>query len=279
VQPRSPLPQPPPLNKHQTISLPPTPTIMSATSSVPSPGPVKRTKSILDSLKGSLEIGVSGSSEILSPLVLSSPGSSKNVHNFTNVGSQPASPLSGRKTSFDKSASPLTRTPLTHGKGKEHDIVLDARATDFANKGTLVRDCFDHWRTRLADRLAWAEACRRSDAYSLKIQRERVSKSPAPDKKRRAALVVSSETPQRKRAKKRVSSEYQKPHSDEELARRFKAVSTSHHQSSPSTIANCTRITKSMSAAGLKDLSSKQLGNMSSAPRACILLVGRYGCQ
>ena len=228
VQPQSPLPQPPPLNKHQTISLPSTPTIPSATPSLPSPGPPKRTKSILDSLKGSLEIGVSASSEILSPLVLQSPSTSRVVHNLINPSSQPVSPLSGGRTPFDKLSSPLSRKPLTNGKGKEPDVGREIQAINFSKRSALIKHCFERWRTRLTDRLAWVEACQRSDTYSQKVQRERLSWSPAPDRKRRVAPGISLETSQRKRARKRVSSEYKKPHTDEELARRFKAVSAAH---------------------------------------------------
>lgn len=87
----------------------------------------------------------------------------------------------------------------------------------------LVKERFERWHTRLTEKKAWAEACRRSDAYSQKIQRERMSESPS-DRKRRLVSGVALETPQRKRARKRVSSEYRKPRTDEELARRFKAV-------------------------------------------------------
>jgi hypothetical protein len=112
---------------------------------------------------------------------------------------------------------------LTNGAARQADVDLK-RTVEFS-KGAIVKHCFDRWRARLVDRLAWVEACRRSDEYSRKVQRERVPQSPVHDRKRRAVPGVSSVAPQRKRARKRVSSEYKQPHTDEELARRFKAVS------------------------------------------------------
>ena len=168
-----------------------------------------------------------------------------------------ASPLSGRKTSVDWLSSPLSKGPLTNGKGKEPAVDLKSQAISFSKKSSLVKHCFDRWRTRLTDRLAWVEACQRSDAYSQKIQHERSFQSSMPDRKRRVAPGASLETPQRKRARKRVSGEYKKPHTDEELARRFKAVSESHLRFELKIDANCiARIMKSMSAVGQKGLSS-----------------------
>jgi hypothetical protein len=169
--------------------------------------------------------GLPASNEILSPLVLSSPSSSKIVQNLINAGSQPASPLSARKPSVDKLSSQLGRGPLTNGNGKQLDIDLKDRAIAFSRRNILVKECFSRWRTRFTERLAWAEACRRSDAYSRKVHRERVSHSPTPEKKRRAH---SPEHPLRKRARRPASSEYKKPYTDEELAQRFKAVSGSY---------------------------------------------------
>jgi len=101
-----------------------------------------------------------------------------------------------------------------------------------------------------------------------------------PDRKRRVAPGASLETPQRKRARKRVSGEYKKPHTDEELARRFKAVSESHLRFELKIDANCiARIMKSMSAVGQKGLSSKGLGDMSNVPQTYNPSVGRYGSR
>lgn len=228
-QPQSPLSHPPTLNKPQPISLPSTPTVAAPPSSIASPAGPKRTKSILDALKGSIQTGVApASSDVLSPLPLASPSTSRTYHNFPNgSGASPMpSPLSARKTSLGVIPnSPLNGHSFINGKGKQPDVDQKTEAIAFTNSSALVKDCFKRWRTKLQDKLAWTEACRRSDAYSQKVQRERASGSPAVDKKRRATMNGSEPSPLRKRARKRMSAEYKAPHTDEELARRFKAVS------------------------------------------------------
>lgn len=220
--PRSPLPQPPPLNKHQTISLPPTPTAPTTTVPFPLSVASKRPKSILDSLKGTLEIGVPAFNGALSPLVLSSPSTPRAVQNHTN--GTPTSP-SPSKAFFDQIASPLDGRAWISDKMKESDENLESRAINFLKTCTLVKNCFGRWRQSLIDKDAWTEACRRSDAYSRKILRQRSSDSLTSERKRRATLGSLSDTPLKKRARQRVSGEYKKPHVDEELARRFQAVS------------------------------------------------------
>lgn len=223
--PQSPPSHPPTLNRPQPISLPPTPTVAASPSI--SPTASKRTKSILDLLKGSIQTGITPtSSDVLSPLPLASPSTSQIYHNLPNgSGASPMpSPLLARK----RSASVIPNSP-TNGHSlsdeKQLDADREAEPIAFAKRSVLVKDSFERWYTKLQDKLAWTEACRRSDAYSQKIQRERTSGSPTVDKKRRATISGSESSPLRKRARKRISAQYKVPHTDEELARRFKAVS------------------------------------------------------
>jgi hypothetical protein len=76
------------------------------------------------------------------------------------------------------------------------------------------------------DRAAWVEACEHSEAYNQKVQLERRSNnvSPASERKRPVETNSAPASPVRKRARKRVSSVYQQPLTDEELATRLKEV-------------------------------------------------------
>lgn len=78
--------------------------------------------------------------------------------------------------------------------------------------------------------MKWREACRRSDAYSQRVQAERLSKStsslPQEMDLKRKVLSPERPSPVRKRLRNRVSSEYRPSPSDEELLKRFEKVST-----------------------------------------------------
>jgi nuclear mRNA export protein SAC3 len=122
--------------------------------------------------------------------------------------------------------SPTTRP--ANGKSKENPQELDAKALAFLGRGSIVKECFGRWMQRAIDRAAWYEACRHSDAYSQKVKRQRLSGSPLADKKRRSG-INGVDLPQKKRARKRVSSEYKPPRTDEDLARRFREVSYQYY--------------------------------------------------
>jgi hypothetical protein len=70
------------------------------------------------------------------------------------------------------------------------------------------------------------EACEHSEAYKHKVQLERASNnvSPASERKRPVETNSAPASPIRKHASKRVSSVYQRPLTDEELAMRLKEV-------------------------------------------------------
>lgn len=218
--------QPPPLNRLQPISLPPTPT---ATVFIPHSTPSKKATSFFGSLK-SLQTSslVQTPTEILSPLVIPSPSTSRffqSVPHLLRRDSQ-SSPLRAAvsKTSDDKLKEPTLPHP---DQVRRADPLLEATALNFSRKSLLVKTCFSRWRERLSDRAKWLEACRRSQAYSEKVQAERLSRVSAtpPLEKKRKTGPAEPRTHPKSRAKSRPSIECRPPPIDEELARRFEKVS------------------------------------------------------
>lgn len=139
-----------------------------------------------------------------------------------------------------------------NGKGKApalsiYDIEeveeMKKAALQFAQKSTIVRESFRRWLKKAMDRAAYLEARKHGDEYRQKLHHSnharqqlalRASKNvDVLDKKRRIstngrALAATSDgpSPMKKRARKRVSSEYRPPRTDEDLAKRFKEVQT-----------------------------------------------------
>ncbi|TFY70589.1 hypothetical protein EVG20_g2429 [Dentipellis fragilis] len=227
------LKEPPPLNKVQPISLPPTPTATQFQS--PAKQPIK-------SLFGfpSLQ-SVTTEPEILSPLTLTGPSLSAKPSVSTPLARRPSvsTPLA-RRPSVAESPTPARSTapkdlgpasPTTNGrpratsKGKERavDVVgLEEKAVFFTWKSLAVRESFRSWSKRTQERVEWKAACRRSDAYRERVQHERLSKSvSANGKKRRDVSGPVIETPSR-RMRRRISSHYEPPRTDEALAQRLK---------------------------------------------------------
>jgi hypothetical protein len=109
---------------------------------------------------------------------------------------------------------------------------VNNKAQLFAQKSLLVKESFRHWIQRATDRVAYIEARRHGDEYRQKLQQSgRRPVIPAPingvngDKKRRiSSNSLVGPSPQKKRARKRISAEYRPPRTDEELARRLKEV-------------------------------------------------------
>ena len=191
--------QPPRLAKKQPISLPSTPTVQP-------PNP------LLDMLKNNLETSVAHSSSgILSPLYLPSPTTSgpSTVHNFSPNG------VPKRLEVRVPPESPVRRP---NGKGKDRATSADIEKLSTADQEakTLSQGAIDE--------IAWIEACRQSDAYRKKIRSQRSSHGLSTKKRRISTGYVSLESPQKKRARRRVSGDYQPPRTDEALAQRFKEV-------------------------------------------------------
>jgi hypothetical protein len=127
--------------------------------------------------------------------------------------------------------------------------MMEDQALAFEANGVIVRECWGRWLKKIMDKAAWIEACKQSDAYQEKMRQQRelekakqkekvngvANGSPrSQDLKRRMSSSLSlpkpgGESPQRKKARKRVSSVYQPPRTDEELAARFKQVRQPSH--------------------------------------------------
>ncbi|KAF8063426.1 SAC3/GANP/Nin1/mts3/eIF-3 p25 family-domain-containing protein [Lyophyllum atratum] len=208
---------PPPLGKHQPISLPSTPSINAPTNPM------------LNFIKGSLGTPISSSGpETLSPLFMSSPTTTGRfpVPEFSLNGRTPS------RSNFEQS------TGLLNGKGKSRaktpvdEEELENKSTHFIQRSTLVRSCFHRWHERIIERATWIEACNQSDAYQQKIKHQRQSPAMQPDKKRRmsAGFGTVVDSPVKKRARRRVSSIYRPPQTDEELAQRFKENHKEHER-------------------------------------------------
>lgn len=193
----------------------------------------------IDHLRSALEhrgsISWNSSQEILSPLVIGTPiaGSPKPLNNFT--------PLSTPQTSGIFQSAPLSKM---NGKGKAanrliyHDIEeveeMKKKAVMFSQRSLLVKEIFGRWLQRAIDRAAWHEACRHGDEYRQRINQNHSRQSSLarslsrpetpPDKQRKLLTNGFSPSPPKKRARKRVSTEYRLPRTDAELAERFKEV-------------------------------------------------------
>lgn len=96
----------------------------------------------------------------------------------------------------------------------------------FERRSLVIKQPFKRWLKLTTDRAVFAEAVERGDAYS-KQEREKMMKFPDSKKRRLSTNITrDSPPPARKRVRKRVSQEYRPPRTDEELAKRFKQVST-----------------------------------------------------
>jgi nuclear mRNA export protein SAC3 len=194
---------PPPLNRQRVISLPSTPNDHLVVSSpyvpaLPSPAFVQ-----------------SPSSGALSPLLVSTPTTSR--------------PLKAVPSLVLESSTPPSPLPtLSRSEKKEKLTEAEVRAIALCRRGWIVRACFERWVQRTMDRAEWMEACEHSETYKQKVQLERPSNNVSPVSERKRPVETNSvpASPIRKRARKRVSSVYQRPLTDEELAARLKGVRT-----------------------------------------------------
>ncbi|KAG6836633.1 hypothetical protein H0H93_005660 [Arthromyces matolae] len=211
---RTPTIPPPP--RPQLVSLPPTPSV----------GPP--TKNIINFIKGNTFTPTNHSAqEVLSPLFMSSPTSLP----------MPDFSLNHKTPLKSKTDEPKGLLLNLNGKGKKHvepevdEEELESRSLAFTRKSLLVKVCLHRWHERLLDRIIWIEACRHSDVYKHKIKRQH-HLSASMDKKRRisAGPGINVETSARKRTRRRVSSEYRPPRTDEGLAQRFKENHEEHER-------------------------------------------------
>lgn len=113
------------------------------------------------------------------------------------------------------------------GKAKETQPDLDAKVAKFLRSSAVVRDCWARWRARAEAEHEWEEACKRSEAYKSRVSGSTTSRLGASEsgreqnKKRRISTAAEV---QEKRAKRRRSKQFEKPLTDEALARRLQQV-------------------------------------------------------
>jgi len=108
------------------------------------------------------------------------------------------------------------------------------KALAFAQRSLLVKGCFKRWLKVAIDRAEWLEACQHGDAYREKLHSRSwpTAQLPPNNGKRRISATgiasgeVNNPLTQRKRVRRRISSQYHPPRTDEELAKRFKEVQT-----------------------------------------------------
>ncbi|KAF8736497.1 hypothetical protein AX14_014477 [Amanita brunnescens Koide BX004] len=210
--------QPPQLARIQPIALPSTPT-----TAPPQPN------GIPSLVKANLSLSLFNN-DMLSPLPLSTSGLGL-VQNFSPVPSP--SKLAERKAQRRTSV-------VINGKGKGKEVEsaapaptheeMRAQALSFAQKGFLVKQYFEIWKQRAIKHAAWLEACRQSDSYRRKVRAQRQARAEMAEKKRRISMgstIVSDSSP-KKRIRRRISTEYQPPRTDEELAQRLKENHEAH---------------------------------------------------
>ncbi|KAG0696325.1 SAC3/GANP/Nin1/mts3/eIF-3 p25 family-domain-containing protein [Suillus ampliporus] len=164
----------------------------------------------------------SSPTEILSPLVLSSPGTKSILSSMASLQRRDSvqTPFAFISTKLE---SPLNGKTLASFTSKVDQETLESKAFAFARRSLLTKEAFHVWRERTAARTKWKAACQRSDAYSQRVQAERLSKSTSslPHENKRKVVTPERPSPVRKRLRNRLSGEYRPPPSDEELVKRF----------------------------------------------------------
>ncbi|KIP07194.1 hypothetical protein PHLGIDRAFT_35576 [Phlebiopsis gigantea 11061_1 CR5-6] len=241
----------PQMTKPEPLALPPTPTARwFDPSSLPKPQQGSALALRKQSL-GLLQMPDSPSTaEILSPLALSSPktlGPMKSGSIEMITPSSSSSFIIGQPVASSSklglhglSGSPTAdKGSRNKTKATEAASDYDAMVDDFCRRSALVKKHFKKWVKKTTDRAAYAEALQRSDAYKEKVQRQRLSSSMGPPngvhrapeaKKRRMSTTSSPEPSYAKRSRKRISTEYRVPVSDDELARRLKENHEEHQR-------------------------------------------------
>jgi nuclear mRNA export protein SAC3 len=184
-------------------------------------------------------------SGVLSPLLVGTPTTSRSLQTLPSIKLDPPSVPGSRKLlalahengqAQDKGKG----KEKEEGKGKEKESKeiaarREALARAFLAKSWLVKESFERWVQKAMDLAEWKQACRKSEAYKEKIQRERLSKSfgsevsssvtSATDKRARSTMELEDlDGPKRKRARRRASVPTRSPRTDEELAQRLREV-------------------------------------------------------
>ena len=141
-------------------------------------------------------------------------------------------PTGSKKPVLEIQTNGFAVSPSASLKGKEKGArpkldkgTRDAKAAAFLRASLLVRECWAAWRRRREVTKAWDEAVRRGDSYKAQVERVRTARSPVQSqaqKRRRASALA--ETAQARRTKRRKSSQFVQPLTDEALAERLQKV-------------------------------------------------------
>ena len=215
---------PPLLKRAEPISLPPTPHTPFSTH--PS---FKGNKS----LKGFPSIqNIQTPADILSPLNLT-PSINSQGFSFTIPSPQQLN-LSATTEKLNSIATTeeaeVEESNTNEERGSRRTAEAKEKAARFKSRGVLVKNCFSRWKRRLMERVEYLEALRKSEEYSKKLRMERdlsasasVSSYSGGDRKRRVS-GMSPDSAQRKRARKRLSTAYAPPRTQDDLVRRLQEV-------------------------------------------------------
>ncbi|EIN04440.1 hypothetical protein PUNSTDRAFT_146422 [Punctularia strigosozonata HHB-11173 SS5] len=216
--PRTPLTpsQQPALGRRPPVSLPATPTGTLLENSFKQSSTMG---SFLSFPKVASLSAANSTSGVLSPLVPSSPSTSKLPP--PPLATPPALDLAKPKGALqlDPGTPSVSISEKAQGKQRAFDKdIAREEALAFERKGVLVKECFGRWKEKTIDRAEWKEACRRSDDYNKKVQRDRMSVSASSRQVTPAFSTTSSRTSPKRQPRKRTKSAYKPRLSDAQLA-------------------------------------------------------------
>lgn len=240
---------PPPLEKIQPLSLPPTPTSRwfdPSSGKAPVQPNVTRKKSILGFPQLFMPSPESGG--LLSPLHMNSPTFPKTVATpvaspsplVRDTASRPLVESPTRISPVEVPSLLANPTPSTKAKGKARaePVDLDRLLSEYlhAKDLQLMRHHYKRWEDKTIERGQWLEACERGEAYKAKVRKQyqripptystsaiqTLKEEEEPKKRRMSAAEVI-----RPRRMRRSAAHYESPLTDEELAKRLKEVHSS----------------------------------------------------
>nr|VWP01746.1 Global transcription regulator sge1 [Ganoderma boninense] len=144
------------------------------------------------------------------------------------VGPEPSPVKASASTSVNGKGKGKARAtqadPDAKGKAKATPADLDAAASAFLHRSALVRGCWTRWRARVEAEHEWEEACKRSEAYKTRVSvatPSRLGKGENAREQTKKRRISTAAEVQEKRAKRRRSKQFEKPLTDEALARRL----------------------------------------------------------
>ncbi|CAL1701855.1 unnamed protein product [Somion occarium] len=232
--------EPPPVKVHH-MALPPTPTTRwfdptSGQIGVDNFASQKR-KSVVNLPHLQMPQMAGSPTEMLSPLQMAAPGMLKTPS--PSLQPRPTEALASTSRLPPGSIKKPNGIPSVKGKERQTSEDLRGMAVNFARRSPLIKHSFERWMQKTMDRLAYAEALRRSEAYKERLQRERLSSSMGSTSgrgrrtsppKRRMSVDGFTEMIQSMRKKRRISTESHAPLNDELLAQRLQETQEEHQK-------------------------------------------------